>query len=219
VGERNVKSSNGKITNIIVPCGNGIELIKTRKVDFGYVLPNLYLKERLANDNDTKRSVARIFLKPKSETVKFKFKMPYAPPFFALSEKELCHGDGSENPLEVMTQDFDVYQEWIEGSDQPGNKIFGDLGHRDNGPVQIIRSNKDEKQYLVDTKEKKNFFAPHFSPYNDYFLYTSLNEQFGINDNEDYETWKKTCRTHIYDVKSLHFDPRVIYVEVNVKGL
>ncbi len=196
----------------------GNEEIKVRTIEeFGYVLPNLYLKERLANEKDNDRAVAKLFLLPKGKKVNFKFKMPYAPTSSGMAKKVLQHGSGSNNPLEIMSKDFIVYQEWIDGKGQTGNTTFEDLGHRDSGPIQIIKSNKDYRDYLIDTKERKNFFAPYFSPYNeDYTLYKNFHDQFSITSQEDYKLWKQNSQAVIYDAKKLHFDPRIIYVEVEV---
>lgn len=194
------------------------ESITVREVPFGYVLPNLYLKERVDMENDKFRAVTRIFVVPKNDSVKFTFRMPYT--------NHLCKGKNvfdcintGNNAMQVLSEDFVVYQEWIDGSGYRGNREFESWGHRDFDKVQIIKSNKDKKSYLVDTKEKKNFFAPCFSPFCYDYDYTLLEYHIkaGITDNDTYSSWKKASQAVVYDAKNLHFDPRVIFVDVTVQ--
>ncbi|EKE10481.1 MAG: hypothetical protein ACD_16C00027G0006 [uncultured bacterium] len=188
--------------------------IKVREVPFGYVLPNIYLKERLMHEKDY--AVPRIFIVPKNDKVKFRFRMPYTD-HFGMVEKVFKCDCTAENAMQVLSEGFVVYQEWIDGSGQRGNRDFAPWGHRDFNQVQIIRSNTDGKSYLVDTKEEKNFFAPYFSPFvDDYTLLEKNIKASCITDNNTYKAWKKDAQTVVYDAKNLHFDRRVIFVDVTI---
>jgi len=48
------------------------------------------------------------------------------------------------------------------------------------------------------------------------FLAESFTKGAGITDNDTYAAWKENSREVIYDAKNLHFDPRVIFVDVAI---
>ncbi len=189
-------SENGKLFNLIT---TEWEAFKVRKVPFGYVFPNLYLQEKL---KDSKRlGVPRLFIIPKSKTIHFKFKMP-----IGYQNHIMGVSDTGNNTLEVLTDDFEVYQEYIDGKGVPGSYSFAIYGHRDIGPlkVQSVRSKKDDKEYLVDTKERKNFFVPFFSPFeNDYYDYKNLGEE--IKNRNEYARWKEMHQKIVYEAKIINF--------------
>lgn len=116
----------------------------------------------MVDENDQTRAVPRIFLVPKKANVKFTFKMPYAQDADMMDLKKLKYGDSGDNPLQIYSEDFIVFQEFIPGSGHIGDQSFMKLGHRDRNAVQIIKSIKDGKEYLIDTKEMKNFFSSIF---------------------------------------------------------
>jgi hypothetical protein len=211
------KLKNKEMEKINCVCSEEGE-IQVRKVPFGYVLPNLYLRKRIEEAKDVSRAVPRIFLFPKGEDVKFSFRMPYAPDCDYMDMQELKWGDTGSNPMAVLSDDFVVYQEWIDGEGDVGDQAFMSLGHRDFNAVQIIKSNTDSKSYLIDTKEQKNFFAPCFSPFGyDYpFFPENLIKEEGITDEKTYNKWKRVSRALVYEAKKLHFDPRVIVVDVTI---
>lgn len=210
-----LKQDNGKEITYVAASDGAIQV---RQVSFGYVLPNLYLKKRLADENDQTRAVARIFLVPKKKDVKFTFKMPYTEFGIDMDTKKLQYITTSDNPLQVLSEDFVVYQEWIGGEGKRGNREFIDLGHRDFNAPQIIKSYGDDKSYLIDTKEEKNFFVPYFSPFEDDFTKDKKfpYQDYGIKDNQTFKKWKEKNQAVVYDAKMLHFDPRVIFVDVTV---
>lgn len=189
-------------------------VIKVREVPFGYVLPNIYLKERLKNEK--KHAVPRIFIVPKDDKVKFTFRMPYTD-HFGMEEKVFKCDNTAENAMQVLSEDFVVYQEWISGSGYRGNRDFAPWGHRDFNQIQIIRSDTDQKSYLVDTKEEKNFFPPYFSPFSeDYTFLENHIKANGIRDKKTYKEWKIAVQAVVYDAKTFHFDRRVIFVDVTI---
>lgn len=178
---------NEKGTFVVLP---NREEIRVRQVSFQYVLPNLYLKERLKEDPN--RSVPRIWILPKHENIEFTFKMPYSdkPGFILLPFKKKHFASSFPfNPLQVLSDDVTVYQEFIDGKEEFGDRSFFDLGHSDFNRVQIITSNKDHKKYLIDTKESKNFFTELTSTYADI----------------------------VYDAKALNFTPGTEYVNISVR--
>lgn len=199
-----------------------IQGLPVRRASFGYVMPNLYLRKKLGNSN--LRSVAKIFLLPKGDTVAFTFKMPYVEGEDKMDTKKFKYDALDDNPLQVLSKDFAVYQEWIEGIAFPESHKFEDLGHRDYNTkaIQIIFNKEDCKHYLIDTKEKKNFFAPFVSPYMvNYKKYSALSEEYSalfqeIKSSNAFELWQADSQEVAFDAKSLHFDPRVIYVPVTV---
>lgn len=187
------------------------EKIEVRKVSFGYVLPNLYLKKRFEDEKDKKRGVAKLFIIPKGKNAKFTFKMPYVSR--PSQTMHLEFGDSGNNPLQVLTDDFDVYQERIEGNGEVFDKAFLDVGHRDLNAVQIITSQTDNRKYLIDTKEQKNFFIPFFSPFSDdYKGYPKLD----IKDDNTFADWIKKNQKIVYKAKVLNFSPGVIFVNASV---
>jgi len=197
------------------------EKILVRKVNFGYVLPNLYLKKRL--ENNVNFGVPRIFILPKDEKshVTITFKMPYS----RFGNTRLERGDSGNNPLQVLCDNFEIYQEYIEGSGTRGDRAFMPFGHVDLNAIQIIKG-KDGKKYLVDTKEQKNFFMPYFSPFSDYYPDEHLDrilEAYGKKPNlegksktEIFQAWQSNQQNIVLNAKSLNFDPRVMYVSVQV---
>lgn len=188
-----------------------IQDMTVREVPFGYVLPNLYLRKKLGEKNKSK-GVARIFLLPRQYNVTFTFKMPYVEGGDKMNR--LKCDDVRNNPLQVLSKDFVVYQEWIKGDDRKESEEFMDLGHRDfNATVQIVRD-KDNKRYLIDTKEQKNFCVSFLSPYDEYKCNPALSQEH--KNSDAFESWRAESQKVVLDAKSLHFDPRVIYVPVTV---
>lgn len=180
---------------------SGDSVIEVVKTIFGNVLPNLYLKKQLDGSKD--RAVPRLFIIPKEKTITFKFKMP-------------CkgdEGDSGNNQLQVLSESFDIYQEYIEGEGSVGDKSFLDLGQRDFNAVQMASSKQNGKKYLFDTKEQKNFFIPIFEPFTG--VYKTYNLP-GIENNEQFMSWKKKNQAIIYQAKELNFDIRVRIVNISV---
>lgn len=174
----------------------GQETLKLRSVPFSYVLANLYLKNRFTHEKVTNLAVARIFLIPKRHNIKFTFVMPYP----VDDSGKLYEGTrNTNNPLQVMSEEFEVYQEIIEGKALANQRYFEKYGHRDFNNYQIIES-KDGKLYLIDTKEDKNFMVP----------YLTANKEFRDPNSDE---WHKV----IYAAKSLNFDPRVVLIDIEVK--
>jgi hypothetical protein len=66
----------------------------------------------------------------------------------------------------------------------------------------------------VDTKEEKNFFIPFLSPFSSEYLY--LPKECGINDSNTCEKWSEKNRNIVYESKGMHFDPRIIFIDVTV---
>ena len=162
----------------------GNERIKVLKeVQFGRVLPSIFLQEVLARISDTSKAVPRIFLLPKRNMdIKFNFLLPH--------QGMSCHA--GHNCIQVESDSFEIYKEYIEGEGKVGDKSFFPFGHADFNAKQIITSSKDGKKYLIDTKEEKNFFLPALSPYKDGFAAYWL---FKIGRNipqqkERFETWQ-----------------------------
>jgi hypothetical protein len=188
-----------------------IQDMAVREVPFGYVLPNLYLRKKLG-ERHTSKGVARIFLLPRQYNVTFTFKMPYVEGGDKMDR--LKCDDTRDNSLQVLSKDFVVYQELIEGDGHRGNKAFMNLGHRDcDNSIQII-FDKDNKRYLIDTKEQKNFFVPFLSPYDEYQCNPALSQEHKTSDA--FKAWQIESQKVVLDAKNLHFDPRVIYVPVTV---
>ena len=198
------------------------EKIYVRKVDFGYVLPNFYLKKRLAHTNNF--GVPRIFILPKDEmtNVTITFNMLYS----KYKKHHIEVEDKGNNPLQVFCNDFEIYQEYIEGTGIVMDRSFSSVGHLDFNAVQVITS-KFGKKYLVDTKEQKNFFMPYLFPLSDFdqsdVYLTGIIKAYGEkkmsqekNIGEIFEKWKWSQQIIIFKVKSLNFDPRMMYVNVQV---
>lgn len=150
--------------------GEGIQVREVK--EFGRVLPLLHLKEALKQTQETHLAVPRIFLILKDpQHISFTFGLPYY--------EEGCglfHCSAGHNPLYIESQSFKIYQEYIEGEGYSGNSSFLYYGHCDLGRRQVIYNSKDKKQYLIDTKDSKNFFIPALNPYEDvaytYWRYT-----------------------------------------------
>jgi hypothetical protein len=215
VSENNIRTTG---ETVYIRPSPASRVIRVRQVQFGYVLPNLYLKEKL--EGDASRAVPRIFLYSKGEQATFRFKMPYTADSHAMDIKALDCSDKAYNPIQVLSNDFVVYQEWIDGKGHWGNREFASLGHRDFNQVQIIKSDKDEKSYLIDTKEEKNFFPPYLSPFIEEHPCTdspsSSSYSLAITGRDTLEEGKKASHAVMYDAKNLHFDPRVIFVEITI---
>jgi hypothetical protein len=175
---------------------SGPDKIRVRKVRFNYVLPNLYLKNLLEREEPEHLGVAKVFLVPKQPTIKFTFIMPY--PIDASGK--LYEGTRSDNPMGVESYDFEVFQEIIDGQAIANQRDFERYGHRDFGNYQIIISSANHKRYLIDTKENKNFMVPYLT-----------------SDKNYRETKSDELHRVIYTVKSWNFDPRVVFVDVDVK--
>lgn len=196
--------------------------IKVRKVPFGYVLPNLYLKKRLKND--LKRGVPRIFIVPKPENkdITITFKMPYSQSIGLGLANAFDTGD---NALQVFCDNFEIYQEFIEGVSETGDTSFSDLGHFDFNAKQIVKS-PSGKKYLIDTKEQKNFFMPYLHPLalpngvdNMWEIIQTYKKTYMPNEKDIEEvilSWKRNQHKLILDTKSFNFDPRVMYVTVQI---
>lgn len=192
IDESSIEPKNNKVGNrLLFEVTSGKDKILTRKVFFGYVLPNLHLKDKLKDSKDY--GVARLFVVPKEKIIKFTFKMPY----YSHTDNRVTTSVNS-NPLEVLSESFDIYQEVIEGEGLIGDKDFQSYGHRDFNGYQVIQD-KGGKKYLTDTKEQKNFFLPFWDPTKANFTGNDIKQQ-GI----------------VKEVKSLNFDPRVKLININV---
>lgn len=193
VEESSIKYTNKKLGNRqIFEVKSGKDKVLTRKVPFGYVLPNLYLKDKLKDSK--KYGVARLFIVPKGKIIKFTFKMPY----YASSSFRVKTDPGL-NPLVILSESFDVFQEvFEEGETLSGIRDFESYGHRDFNAHQVFQD-QDGKRYLIDTKEEKNFFVPFWDP---------TKPQFTGNDIKQQRIVK--------EAKSLNFDPRVGMINISV---
>jgi hypothetical protein len=138
------------------------EYIKVRSVDeFGRVLPNIFLRQVLAKVGDEKRAVPKIFLLPKKDAnIAFEFLLPH---------RTMSCNSGF-NCIQVLSNSFEIFQEYIEGEGLVGDQSFYPYAHFDFNAKQIIDNKIDGKKYLIDTKEGKNFFLPQFSPYQESYL-------------------------------------------------
>lgn len=72
--------------------------------------------------------------------------------------------------IQVLSNSFAIFQEYIEGEGYVGDQSFFPYAHFDFNAKQIITNKHDGKKYLIDTKEGKNFFLPQFSPYQESYL-------------------------------------------------
>lgn len=190
-----------------------------RKVPFGYVFPNIFLKHQLLELNDPHRAVPEIFIvrrDPKKTTANFIFKLPASS---TGEQAGLFYIDGindvGSNVLSVDSNDFVIYQEYVEGDGHPKDQEFASLGHADFNAVQIIKSGK--KSYLVDTKRQKNFFDPMFFPTADKEfcdIFTDLPFcKKGYGNNFD----KKHAQKIVMTSKSINFDLRKKFFSVTLE--
>jgi hypothetical protein len=62
-------------------------------------------------------------------------------------------------------------------------------------------------------KEQKNFFVPFLSPFDEYF---DLPTNYNIKNRNDFEKWERRNQRVVSFAKAFHFDPRKIYVSVDV---
>lgn len=191
-----------------------------REVPFGYVFPNIFLKRQLLKLNDPHRAVPEIFIvrrDPKKTTANFIFKLP------ASSTGEQAGlfyieglNDVGSNVLSVDSNDFVIYQEYVEGNGVRNDHTFDSLGHADFNAVQIIRSNIDGKKYLIDTKMEKDFFLPIFYPFVNNFCEGCKDLSFckkGYGDNFDKKHAQKIAMTS----KSINFDLRKKIIPITVE--
>ncbi len=100
------------------------------------------------------------------------------------------------NPVQVISEDFDVYQEYISGQGTIGDRSFASYGHADFNATQIIKSEKDGKKYLIDTKETKSFFPKFETPF------------------DDPSGMKQKLFNVVKQAKRIHFDERVDFIEI-----
>lgn len=198
------------------------EKIVVRKVGFGSVLPNLYLKRHLKHN--TRLGVPRIFILPRNKKteVTFTFLMPYS----KTGKPYIVTGNTGYNPMQVFCDSFEVYQEYVQGTGNVGDRAFLPYGHVDFNAIQVV-VDKAGKRYLIDTKEQKNFFPPYLSPFSDFNpsdahlmgiikAYGKKHLPEEKNEQKIFEAWKKDQQRIIFLSKSLNFDPRMIYVTVQV---
>lgn len=179
----------------------GNERIKVRKeTQFGRVLPNIFLGAVLAHVGDKTKAVPRLFLLPKKNVnIQFNFLLPH----YGMR----CGSD--HNCIQVESDSFEIYLEFIEGEGKVGDKSFFPFGHADFNAKQIITSSKDGKKYLIDTKEEKNFFLPPLSPYKDGFASYWL---FHIGRKipqhiTQFETWQANQRGRMISQAHENFGP------------
>jgi len=139
----------------------GNERVSVRKIgEFGRVLPNIFLEHVLVSTDNNSKAVPRIFLYIKEGTsISFEFLLPH--------HNMRC--DSGHNCIQVKSDSFEIFQEYIDGDGDVGDKSFFPFGHADFNARQIITSKRDGKKYLIDTKEEKNFFLPQLSPYKESF--------------------------------------------------
>lgn len=115
--------------------------------EFGRILPLLYLKDILDRQKCADKAVPRLFIIPNaSKTVSFEFFMPYLD-----QEQTTMRMDVANNLLQVTSDSFTIYQEYIDGEYIIGDKSFACYGHCDFNAKQIVKSSKDEKKYLAIT--------------------------------------------------------------------
>lgn len=138
----------------------GKPVIVRRVTEFGRVLPLMYLQEVLSHQKSADLAVPKLFIvRDPSKPISFKFHMPY------LKEGQSRMAiDCANNSLQVDSDSFEIYQEYIEGSGSVGDRSFSPYGHSDFNAKQVLNSDGDGKKYLIDTKESKNFFSPATNP-------------------------------------------------------
>lgn len=194
------------------------EAVKVRKVtEFGRVLPLIYVQEMLIRKKSKDLAVPRIFIVPtKSKPISFTFHMPYL--------REDCHSivlDSGNNSLQVESDSFDLYQEYIEGEGFAGDKSFSQLGHFDFNAKQIVKSTVDGKKYLIDTKESKNFFMPQLNPIaGSFFAYWHLKIGRHLPQDENaFERWKKKQQRLMLQEKALHYPVELPSIQVDIEPL
>ncbi|MCS5708227.1 hypothetical protein CC99x_004850 [Candidatus Berkiella cookevillensis] len=194
------------------------EKIKVRPIrEFGRVLPLLYLQEQLAKTNKSNLAVPRLFIVPNNvEDVHFNFSLPYLD-----KEHRRLVLDSGSNILTVESDSFTIYQEYIEGSGYVGDMSFMYYGHTDFNAKQVIKSKKTEKNYLIDTKEGKNFFIAPFNPMKDgFYSYWYMNAGRSLPQNPDeFQKWQLTQQTLILRAKALHFPIDLKNMDVNIGKL
>ncbi len=184
------------------------ENIPIRKVkEFGRVLPLLHLRETLKQTNATRIAVPRIFLVRKDQNpITFTFGLPYRD-----ATSRAFHRSIGDNPICMDSQSFDIYQEYIEGKEQRGSTAFFYYGHYDVGNnIQIIRSQEHSIDYLIDTKDSKNFFIPIVNAYNfpklvhTYWLYKI--GRYLPQDQESFQKWQQKQRNLALLEKCFNYD-------------
>jgi len=194
------------------------ETVKVRKVsEFGRALPLIYLREILERTNAKGLSVPRIFIVPtKSKKVSFTFHMPYL-----REEHQNMFLDVANNILQVESDSFEIYQEYIEGNGFVGDKSFSPYGHCDFNAKQIVRSTIDGKKYLIDTKESKNFFTPQLNPIQgSFFSYWHLKiGRYLPQDERAFEQWKKKQQHLMLREKALHYLVDLPSIQVDIGNL
>lgn len=178
------------------------EKVPVRKVaEFGRVLPNIFLRQALHTVGEKNKTVPRIYLIPKANTeLTFEFLLPH--------KKMLCNS--GHNCVQVLSNSFTIYQEFIKGEGEIGNMSFAMYGHNDFNAKQIIRSTSDHKEYLIDTKESKNFFIPEISPNADAFFVYWLFE-IGRNLPQErvaFAKWQRTQKANMIRHASNNFSDK-----------
>jgi hypothetical protein len=175
---------------------------RVRKIEgqFGRILPNLHLGQVL--EHNPVLGVPKIFLLPRNlnKGLDLIFHMPYISFFPNMELKDMGPADDPGfNAIQVLCDDFEIFQEYIEGQGVPGDTSFAGLGHLDFNATQVVQTSSGKK-YLIDTKESKNFFVPFLSP--------SPKDRNGKKVSKHREV--------VFDAKSLNFDPRVIFVKIHL---
>jgi hypothetical protein len=131
-----------------------------RVTEFGRVLPLMYLQEVLSHQKSAHLAVPKLFImRDPSKPISFTFHMPHLKEGYSRMAI-----DCSNNILQIDSDSFEIYQEYIEGSGTVGDKSFSPYGHCDFNAKQVFESAIDGKKYLIDTKESKNFFSPATNP-------------------------------------------------------
>lgn len=190
-------------------------VIKYRKIhEFGRVLPLLFVKNQLEKENSKSKAVPRLFIVPKHDKdITFDFFMP----FLKSGHRHMTISSAS-NPLRVESDDFDIYQEYIEGEGIVGDHSFIDYGHTDLNAKQIITSKHNGKKYLIDTKESKNFFIPPLNPFPDSFSsYWKMKVgRLLPQDKMNFQKWQKQEQRKMLQAKALHYPLERERITVNV---
>ena len=133
--------------------------------------------------------------------------------FFPTENQQI---DVGNNPLQVTSDDFDIYQEYIEGDGELGNQAFSDYGHMDFAAKQVIKNSKDGKLYLIDTKEQKNFFLPMFLSYEDIMLTPQFSGLYEGKE-KDYKNWQEHAWKKMIEVKKKNLGSDIKSLQIKIE--
>jgi ankyrin repeat protein len=193
----------------------GEENIAVRKVkEFGRVLPLLYLRDLLEQQNSADKAVPRIFIIPnKVDNISFKFYMPHR-----TENQRRMTLDVANNLLQITSDSFTIFQEYIEGDAIVGDKSFAQYGHCDFNAKQIVTSRKNGKKYLIDTKESKNFFLPQLSPITGCaaMYWNTLIGRFLPQNSENFKQWQREQQDLILQEKSENHPIDLPFVKIDI---